>query len=64
LVEKAIADFDADHGLAFDGVGRPARASSGWGRRLCARPCKKKGKKKTEAAALAAALAESALGSS
>jgi hypothetical protein len=42
----ADGDFDADHGLAFDGVGRPARivragraAQSGWRRRMCARPC-------------------------
>jgi hypothetical protein len=33
----ADGDFDADHGFAFDGVGRAAQ--SGWRRRLCARPC-------------------------
>jgi hypothetical protein len=31
----ADGDFDADHGFAFDGVGRPVCQS----RRLCARPC-------------------------
>jgi hypothetical protein len=40
----ADGDFDADHGLAFDGVGRPAhwgraRGPPGWRRRLFARPC-------------------------